>query len=170
MSNIFKNWGLSLEGWKTGERGEYLVAIQGIILIGFVLLPVYPIPELTAIKSSIGIYVVAFSLDAIAVFLMVKGLIDLGDNLTPLPYPKDKSNLVRSGVYSIVRHPLYSGLICIALGWTIFWVSLSHLIATIILFLFLDYKSRQEEKWLIEKHPEYLEYKQQVKKLIPKVY
>ncbi|MGC9524330.1 MAG: methyltransferase family protein [Limnospira sp.] len=173
MNEIFKDWGLTWEGLKTGKRGEYLVAVQGLILVGFVLLPVYPIPGLEALKSSPWMYFIwglSILFDAIAVFLMVKGLMDLGENLTPLPYPKDTGNLIQSGVYNFVRHPLYSGLIFITFGWTLFFLSLSHFAITAILFVFLDIKSRREEQWLIDKYPEYSEYKQRVKKLIPLVY
>ena len=48
---------------------------------------------------------------ALALVLLVKGLSDLGHSLTPLPYPRDDGQLVQTGVYSLVRHSLYSGLI-----------------------------------------------------------
>ena len=105
-----------------------------------------------------------------ALVLIIKGLIDLGKNLTPLPYPIDNGELVQTGIYGIVRHPLYSGGILTALGWTIFQFSLSHLIATVILVIFFDIKSSHEETWLVEKYPDYSDYRQKVKKLIPGIY
>jgi protein-S-isoprenylcysteine O-methyltransferase Ste14 len=102
--------------------------------------------------------------------LIGKGLLDLGQNLTPLPYPKEDGQLVQSGIYSIVRHPLYTGLIALALSWSVFQVSLSHLLATAIVFTFFDAKSRREEAWLTQKYSDYAEYQQQVKKLIPGLY
>jgi hypothetical protein len=41
MLKIFQEWGFSRQGWRSGERGEYLVILQGALMIGFVLLPVY---------------------------------------------------------------------------------------------------------------------------------
>ncbi|MFB8789686.1 MAG: isoprenylcysteine carboxylmethyltransferase family protein [Potamolinea sp.] len=102
--------------------------------------------------------------------LILKGLLDLGRNLTPLPYPKAQGTLVQSGVYGIVRHPLYSGLIFAAFSWAIFQLSLSHLLASAIAFIFFDVKARREEAWLTQKYPEYSEYQQRVKKLIPGLY
>lgn len=94
----------------------------------------------------------------------------MGQNLTPLPYPREDGQLVKSGVYSIVRHPLYSGLIFAAFSWVVFQLSLSHLIGAAILCAFFDAKARREEAWLSEKYPEYSDYQQKVKKLIPGVY
>ncbi len=38
------------------------------------------------------------------------------------------------------------------------------------LFVLLDVKSRREERWLVEKFPEYPAYQRRVRKLIPFVY
>jgi protein-S-isoprenylcysteine O-methyltransferase Ste14 len=102
--------------------------------------------------------------------LFIKGLIDLGKNLTPLPYPIEDGELVTTGIYQLVRHPLYSGVILGCLGMTIFWESVSHLILTIVLLIFLDIKARKEEVFLMEKYVNYSEYQQRVKKLIPGIY
>lgn len=172
MLKLLQDWGFTRKGWRSGERGEYLVLFQGALLIGFVLLPIYR-PASWVIDSMNLFYLrcgIAAALGLGACLLIGKGLLDLGGNLTPLPYPKENGQLVRSGVYSIVRHPLYSGLIFAALGWVMFQLSLSHLIAAAVLFAFFDAKAGREEAWLTEKYPEYSEYQQRVKKLIPGLY
>jgi protein-S-isoprenylcysteine O-methyltransferase Ste14 len=172
MMKLLSDWGFTRKGWRSGERGEYLVLLQGALLIGFVLLPVY-CPAGWAIDSPTLLYVrwgIAAVLGLWASVLILKGLLDLGRNLTPLPYPKDDGQLVQSGVYTIVRHPLYSGLIFAAFSWVVFQFSLSHLIATAILFAFFDAKARREEAWLTQKYPEYSDYQQRVKKLVPGLY
>lgn len=172
MIKLLNDWGFTRKGWRSGERGEYLVLLQGVLLIGFVLLPVYRATEWD-MNLPMLLYVrwgSAITLLLIASTFIVKGLLDLGKNLTPLPYPKQDGQLVQSGIYSLVRHPLYSGLIIAAFSWGIFQLSLSHLIATAILFVFFDVKSQKEETWLTEKYPEYSEYQQRVKKLIPSLY
>jgi protein-S-isoprenylcysteine O-methyltransferase Ste14 len=169
---LLSDWGFTSEGWRSGARGEYLVLLQGALLIGFVLLPVYR-PVGWAIDSPALLSVrwgIAVALGLGASVLIIKGLLDLGRNLTPLPYPREDGQLVKSGVYSIVRHPLYSGLIFAAFSWVVFQVSLSHLIGAAILCTFFDAKARREEAWLTEKYSEYSDYQQRVKKLIPGVY
>ncbi|MGB3205820.1 MAG: isoprenylcysteine carboxylmethyltransferase family protein, partial [Crinalium sp.] len=98
------------------------------------------------------------------------GLLDLGGQLTPLPYPKQEGELVKSGIYSLVRHPIYSGVILAAISWAIFQMSFSHLLAAGVLFVFFDIKANREEAWLSQKYPDYPEYREKVKKLIPGLY
>ncbi|NER03929.1 MAG: isoprenylcysteine carboxylmethyltransferase family protein, partial [Okeania sp. SIO3C4] len=38
------------------------------------------------------------------------------------------------------------------------------------ILVFRDLKERREETWLSEKYPEYSDYQQRVKKLIPRIY
>lgn len=164
-------WGFTRQGWRNGERGEYLVLLQGILLIGFILLPVYRPVELNSLASQLYLrWGVAAILGLIGLALILKGLLDLGSNLTPLPYPKDNGQLIQSGAYSLVRHPLYSGIIFAAFGWVVFQFSLSHLIATAVLFAFFNAKASREETWLTQKYPEYSDYQQRVKRLIPGLY
>ena len=169
---ILTDWGFTREGWRNNSRGEYLVLLQGALLAGFAILPVYQLPGLKI--QSTQLLALTWSVASIlglgGLILIIKGLIDLGKNLTPLPYPIENGELVQTGIYGIVRHPLYSGLILAAFAWTIFQLSLSHLIATAILLIFFDIKASREEAWLSEKYSEYSEYRQRVKKLIPGVY
>ena len=165
---IFSDWGFSRQGWRNNQRGEYWVVAQAILIVGFVVLPVYR-PINLPLDKFVNLRIAAL-LGLAALVLLAKGLLDLGQQLTPLPYPKDNGQLVQTGVYSIVRHPVYSGLILAALSWAIFCVSLSHLVAAAILFVFLDAKASHEEAWLTQKYPDYADYRQQVKKLIPWLY
>lgn len=172
---LLTEWGFSRVGWRTGQRGEYWVVVQAVLMLGFVALPVYQ-PQLalfTFVQSSAwryGIWAIVSFLGLVAAVFLVKGLRDLGGSLTPLPYPREDGQLVRSGVYGIVRHPIYSGVILAAIAWTLFQFSLTHLVGTILLFLFFDAKSRQEEVWLSDRYPGYSSYQQDVKKLIPGIY
>ena len=51
------------------------------------------------------------------------GALALGKNLTPFPKPGDQAQLVRHGIYSVIRHPLYTSLIAGAIGWALAWQS-----------------------------------------------
>ncbi|HQG32287.1 MAG TPA: isoprenylcysteine carboxylmethyltransferase family protein, partial [Deltaproteobacteria bacterium] len=102
--------------------------------------------------------------------LLLAGLVRLGSNLTPLPFPKEDATLVQTGPYRLVRHPMYSGGIILAYGWALAaggWLTLAY--ATVLL-VFLDIKSAREEQWLAERFPDYSDYQRRVRKLIPFVY
>jgi protein-S-isoprenylcysteine O-methyltransferase Ste14 len=169
---LLSDWGFSWEGLRQGDRGEYWVIAQALLLLGFVILPVYRWSGLN-LPTLIGLYVIlpiATLLLLSALFLFFKGFIDLGHSLTPLPYPREDGKLIQTGVYSIVRHPIYSGVILGGLGWAFFQLSITHLVGAIAFFLFFNAKAKREEIWLTEKYPDYSDYQQSVKKLIPGIY
>lgn len=100
----------------------------------------------------------------------VAGVRALGRNLTPFPKPRADSQLVQSGVYRLVRHPLYSCLIFGTLGWALLWSSAATIAVAVLLAVVLDAKSRREERWLRGRYPEYESYAARVRRLIPGVY
>lgn len=170
---LLSDWGFSSESWK-GSRGEYWVLLQALLMAGYLLLPVYRPAALQPILQPLlqppliyAVWTAAGLLFGLAALLVVKGLIDLGSSLTPLPYPKDTAELVQTGIYGLVRHPLYGGIVIAAKAYAIGQLSLSHFIATLVLFLFFNLKADREETWLKAKHPAYTDYQQRVKKLIP---
>lgn len=157
--------------WWKGQRGEGYVAMQGL-LFGLLIfgptgegtLPPWPAPLAGPAK--------AFGLALLVAGLVcaVAAAIGLGRNLTPLPHPRDNCELVESGLYGWVRHPIYCGLICAGFGWAFFvqgWLALAW---ACLLFAFFDLKSRREEVWLLARFPAYADYRRRVRKLIPFVY
>ena len=149
-------------------RGEWYVIAQ-LLLIALVFfgprtvsaLPAWyqPFPRWWSILGSV-LMVSGFC-------LLVAGLLRLGSNLTPLPYPKENAALIQTGPYSIVRHPMYAGGLVLAYGWALFVQGWLTILYATVLLIFLDIKSTREERWLVEKFPEYAQYQRRVRKLIP---
>ena len=157
--------------WWKGSRGEWYVVAQICLFILVIfgprthpLLPAWISPY-RQICSTVGVAILLMG-----AALILAGFFKLGRNLTPLPYPKEDSELIVEGPYRFVRHPIYSGGIIMAYGWA-FWIHgwLTIFYAT-ILFIFLDIKSRREEEWLKDKFPAYPLYQKRVHKLIPFIY
>jgi protein-S-isoprenylcysteine O-methyltransferase Ste14 len=169
--NLLRHWGFTSDSWK-GQRGEYWVIAQVLLLLLFVVVPAYPTagPALVPAVVLYGLRGLAMAIALCALLLIGKGLIDLGPNLTPLPYPRADGELVQTGVYGLVRHSLYSGLILGTFALSLWRFSLSHLAITLVLLLVLNAKASREEVWLQERFPDYADYRQRVKKLIPWVY
>lgn len=167
---LISDWGFSQESWK-GQRGEYLLLLQAVLMIGFVLMPVYRPVWLSVLPPWLyGVWAIALLLFLPAALGVIKALLDLGQNLTPLPYPKQDGELVQTGMYGIVRHPLYSSILLAELGYAIGQLSLSHLGAMLLLLLLLNYKASREEVWLSDRYPDYAAYQHRVKKLIPFIF
>jgi protein-S-isoprenylcysteine O-methyltransferase Ste14 len=102
--------------------------------------------------------------------LVGRGLLDLGRNLTPVPRPRDDAALVESGIYSLVRHPIYGGLIAVAFGWGLFVASPLTLMLAVGLALFFDLKSRREESWLRDRYAGYEAYATRTHRFFPRFY
>jgi len=155
-----------------GRRGELLVALQFILLFVFLFAPAWN-PWLTQdlMTGTASVRRVALAIcGRVALALGGLGVLNLGRNLTPLPYPVAHNQLVTKGVYGLVRHPLYSSQLFAAFGWVCHTLSLGHLILLVLGFLFFDYKAGLEEGWLAQRHPDYADYARRVSKLVPWVY
>ncbi len=99
--------------------------------------------------------------------LALRGSRDLRAALTPLPYPRHDGELIRTGVYAQVRHPIYGGLVVAAVGFGLLTASFVALALAAALFGFFLLKSRREEVWLVARYPEYEAYRNETRRLIP---
>ena len=106
---------------------------------------------------------VAFIIILIATFIMLLAIKDLGSNLSPFPRPIANGELITSGIYSFIRHPMYYSLILISFGIFIINLSFYYLCLTISLTFIIKFKIILEEKYLNNKFKNYLSYKDKVK-------
>jgi protein-S-isoprenylcysteine O-methyltransferase Ste14 len=98
------------------------------------------------------------------------GAVHLGKNRTAYPKPRGDGELVVTGVYGWMRHPLYTSLILLAAGWSMGrWNWLAGVL-TVGFACFLDAKARREETWLERVYPDYGEYRRRVSRFIPGIY
>ncbi len=149
-----------------GKRGEGWVLLQLILflLIAAAPLMVKPYPSRPWLR------VLGAAVLLAGAGLAMLGLRALGPSVSVFPKPADNGQLVTTGLYGIVRHPIYAGLIIGAIGWALLTDTLLGLALAILLFLFFDVKSRREERWLRQKYPGYGAYQARVRKLIPWLY
>ena len=98
------------------------------------------------------------------------GAVSLGRNLTPFPKPSAGARLVQSGIYGLIRHPLYTAVFCGAVGWALVWRSWPALVAALALAPLFDAKARREECWLRQHFSAYSDYERRVRRFIPWVY
>ena len=156
-----------------GPRGVGWVLLQGILLV------LVGAAGLRALAGADGLLGAAWSgpvrllTSAVAVALMGAGVVqasrgvrDLGARLTPLPHPGDDADLVETGIYGFVRHPIYGGLILLGLGWALFAASPLALALALVLVPFFWLKSSIEERWLGERFPTYAAYRRRTRRFI----
>jgi protein-S-isoprenylcysteine O-methyltransferase Ste14 len=119
----------------------------------------------TTAAIGMGIFIIGFIIRWIAI-------IQLGKMFTVNVVIADKHELKTTGLYKIVRHPSYSGLLLIIAGLA---TCTNSLLAIIVVFvpslLALNYRINIEEKALTGEFGEqYIAYKAKVNKLVPGIY
>jgi protein-S-isoprenylcysteine O-methyltransferase Ste14 len=143
-------------GWVGGQALLLLaVALSALVGVGPVLWSIVP----GALVAGLGVGVV------------VAGAAALGSALTPYPRPREGAGLRELGLYSLVRHPIYGGVVLVAAGWSLFWRSPLGGVLTLVLLLFFTLKARREEAWLEQRYPEYAAYRRRTpRRFIPYVW
>ena len=139
VRTILSKWGFSKQGLLNNSKGEWYLYSQ-ILLILLHFIPPYPKVKnlefpINAFHTIIGLTVLILGL-----IIIIKAIFDLGENLTPLPYPLIESSLIKNNSYKYVRHPIYRGLLFISLGICILTLSLLHLCLLISLTYILKIK------------------------------
>jgi len=102
--------------------------------------------------------------------LAMRGIVDLREALTPLPHPRDGADLVDTGAYRLVRHPIYGGIVIGAAGYALLTASPLALAGAAILLGFFRLKSAREEAWLAARYPAYPEYRSRTRRMLPYLY
>jgi protein-S-isoprenylcysteine O-methyltransferase Ste14 len=151
-----------------GPRGEGWVAIQSVLFVAIVgcgFVGVYWPGSVESFLTVVGILLVVAG-----VVLASAGALTLGRSFTHFPRPRSSGSLRQRGIYRLARHPVYGGVLLLALGWSLAEAPLA-LVPTALLALVFDLKSRREEIWLRERYPEYAAYAERTRsRFIPFVY
>jgi protein-S-isoprenylcysteine O-methyltransferase Ste14 len=92
----------------------------------------------------------------------------LGSNWSGTVTIKQDHELIRSGPYAYVRHPIYTGLLAALLGTTVASGTVHAAVGLAIITVALIRKSRVEERFMREIFPDaYPRYSAEVPALIP---
>lgn len=141
-----------------------------IVFQFLVSLLIFLIPPFTSLSHSLGLKIIGILILLSGIVVCAVAFFHLGPGFTPFIQPNEKGSLVTSGIYAIVRHPMYSGVILLAFGWSILWSSLIGILLSFLFFWILDQKASAEERLLTQRYPQYATYKKNVKKFIPSIY
>ena len=107
-------------------------------------------------------------LTLLGALLAIWARVCLGRNWSSMVTVKRDHQLIRSGPYKWVRHPIYSGLLLAALGTAIVVGDLRALLGFGLLVAAFAMKFHLEESMMTEQFgSEYVEYKRRVKALVP---
>ena len=141
-----------------------LVSAQFLLLLTLAFLP-----HGSLWSANLGVVVAAIVLAAAGAVLAVLGVLGLGPALTASPIPRQHAPLITTGVYALVRSPIYTGLMAGGFGLVLFGASVWHFVAWLALVLLLAGKARWEERMLVAEHPDYAAYGARVGRFLPGV-
>jgi len=142
---------------------EIILVFLQFFIIGLHFFQWEFIPKKQIIPTSPFSYFLGILIIIIAFTIMIVSIKDLGRNLSPFPRPINNSNLVTTGIYRFIRHPMYYSLIFISFGVFITKLSIYYLFLSISLGLIIKLKIALEEQYLNNKFKNYLLYKNEVK-------
>lgn len=143
-----------------GVQAWLWVGVQALLFLGLGLWP-----------ASVGGSIPQFRLVAGVVFavgaaVIIAAAAGLQRALTPVPVPNGAGMSAR-GIYRWVRHPMYTGVLLVAVavalarGNVVVWILAGSLV------VFFEAKTRIEERLLLMTYPQYRSYAQITGKFIP---
>ncbi len=94
----------------------------------------------------------------------------LGKNFRVFAAPKKDGKPITTGVYSKVRHPMYTGAILMMGGWVLLFGSLWSVPLGVAFSALYFIKSIKEERILANHFPEYGDYRKHTWKFLPYIY
>jgi protein-S-isoprenylcysteine O-methyltransferase Ste14 len=139
-----------------------LFGIQVALLVLFVWLPKGLTEPLRDLLQWIGTAMIALGL-----IIVLWGIIQLRQQLSPLPSPRSSAKLIKSGIYAVIRHPIYSGILFAAFGLAIYEVNPIRLVFALALMIFFTIKAGYEERRLMEVFRDYDDYKLRTGRFFP---
>jgi protein-S-isoprenylcysteine O-methyltransferase Ste14 len=150
--------------YNLGGSGSRLV----IVLVAFVVLRFWrfsygpPIPSL--LFSGLGLVLLFLGLG-----LCIWSRLAMGKNWGMPMSQKAEPELVSSGPYQSIRHPIYSGILLATIG-SIFIAGLTWIVLLVVVGGYFIYSAYKEEENLSRSLPGYKDYRRHTKMFIPFVF
>lgn len=171
------NWKVAKPAEETVWKipGFRWVIVWGVVLIIIISHILFPSFHLHVFSDASGPF---STLQLGGVILAIIGLIvaivarkTLADNWSSNVDIKKNHKLITKGVYSVVRHPIYTGIIAMGIGSVMVDPTIPDILFFLIMIGYLNFKKNTEEK-LLSKHfsKDYASYKKKTKALIPFIY
>jgi protein-S-isoprenylcysteine O-methyltransferase Ste14 len=170
---IYSGWALFWLGWlaasvsaKRGSRRGAGRRIRSVAALGvFVMARLVHVGSLAVHDPALAVAGTMLFAGGLAVAVWAR--VNMGRNWGMPMTLKDEPELVTSGPYRLVRHPIYSGILLATLG-TALAVNLDWLILLAVLGAYFLYSAKVEEQLMTDQFPAvYPAYRNDTKMLVP---
>lgn len=145
----------------------FWVAAQFTLLIVWAVVVVNTAPFVVSSNGSLVVSYSGLGIVTVGLVQVMAAFYALGWNVTPMPSPRKDRELVTSGIFRHVRHPIYGGLLLMITGTSLARFSFWGLLLVVPLVIFFLLKSSYEEKQLQKQFPEYRGYTTTTKRFVP---
>jgi protein-S-isoprenylcysteine O-methyltransferase Ste14 len=109
-------------------------------------------------------------LTGIGVAIAIWARLSLGSNWSGTVTLKENHELIRKGLYSYIRHPIYTGILLGVIGSGMIHGEVRDLLGFLILFVSLFIKAKREESFLFEEFgPNFTEHQRHTGMFLPKL-
>jgi protein-S-isoprenylcysteine O-methyltransferase Ste14 len=168
-------WRIRAAGTKTTQRAEpsaapILRALVFVIVIVLLSIPRIPLHWLYLQLWPTGLWPfwIGAAVTVAGLLFAVWARHYLGRNWSSEVTIKQGHELITTGPYALVRHPIYTGILAGFLGTAIALSQVRGLIGFVLIFLVLWAKFRTEEEWMCSQFGEtYAAYAHQTAALVP---
>lgn len=168
---FFSYWLISAVGVKKNVRTtQWSRSLLGRILLLVIIILVLrsaPASWVFEYQFSPAIQLIGVILCGLGIVFAIWARIHLGRNWSGTPSIKEEHELVTSGPYTFVRHPIYTGMLTAMIG-SVLAGGIIWGIVFVVFFIVFLFRIPLEERYMNELFPtQYPEYKKRTKALIP---
>lgn len=144
--------------------GWSVVGVQGLLIVGAVALrgpQVWITPTWAPLVTT--------TVAVLALVVAGAAVVGLGPSATASPVPRQSGVLRTEGIYGVVRHPIYSGVIVAVGAWAFASGTSFRILSWLLLVMLFVVKARWEEGMLVERFPEYVGYQRSTPRFVPRL-
>jgi protein-S-isoprenylcysteine O-methyltransferase Ste14 len=168
-------WRIKAVGTKTTQRAEpaasaIIRALTFLLVIALLSIPRMPMPWLNRQlwPASLWSFWIGATVTGGGLLFAVWARLHLGNNWSNAVTIKEGHELITSGPYALVRHPIYTGILAGFLGTAIALSQVRGVIGFVLIFVVLWAKLRLEEEWMRSQFGEtYATYAHRTAGLVP---
>lgn len=140
------------------------VIIQGILFVCYLLNPKVINFDCAPLSNMLGLLLLGIGMVIIAYAIFL-----LRESLSPFPSPRTDAKLIQTGLYKFIRHPIYTGILCVLLGYALYTCSWFKVIISFSIYILFHFKAKYEEKKLTIFFSEYANYQKTTGRFLPKI-
>ena len=128
--------------------------------------------ELILRKSIIhsNMIITGFTILCIGIVFRLWGMVTLRKNFSMAIESRSNGDLVVTGIYKYIRHPLYLGVLLISISGSLLFSCLICWIFVILTIIAILIRIKKEESFLLGQYKNYQDYFKNTYRLIPGIY